>query len=48
MARVGIVFGLLLCGLTYAAMVWDPQKIPCPIHSDDVRDPTALFAVWLH
>jgi hypothetical protein len=28
MARVGIVFGLLLCGLTYAAMVWDPQKIP--------------------
>ena len=28
MARVGIVFGLLLCGLTYAAMVWDPDKIP--------------------
>ncbi len=28
MARVGIVFGLLLCGLTYAAMVWDPEKIP--------------------
>ena len=28
MARVGIVFGLLLCGLTYAAMVWDSQKIP--------------------
>ncbi len=28
MARVGIVFGLLLCGLTYAAMVWDADKIP--------------------
>lgn len=28
MARVGIVFGMLLCGLTYAAMVWDPVKIP--------------------
>ena len=28
MARVGIVFGMLLCGLTYAAMVWDPHKIP--------------------
>ncbi len=28
MARVGIVFGLLLCGSTYAAMVWDPDKIP--------------------
>ncbi len=28
MARVGIVFGLLLCGLTYAAMVWDSEKIP--------------------
>lgn len=28
MARVGIVFGLLLCGLTYAAMVWEAEKIP--------------------
>ena len=28
MARLGIVFGLLLCGLTYAAMVWDAEKIP--------------------
>lgn len=28
MARVGIVFGLLLCGLTYAAMVWDADKVP--------------------
>ncbi|MFK8111742.1 MAG: hypothetical protein AB8B91_06055 [Rubripirellula sp.] len=28
MARVGIIFGLLLCGLTAAAMIGSPQKMP--------------------
>ena len=43
MARVGIVFGLLLCGLTYAAMVWDPEKIPAIHH--DVWNSTAVLRV---
>ena len=28
MARTGIVFGLLLCGLTFLALVWTPFKSP--------------------
>jgi apolipoprotein N-acyltransferase len=28
MARVGIVFGLVLCGLTAVALVWTPVKSP--------------------
>jgi uncharacterized membrane protein len=45
MARVGIVFGLLLCGLTYAALVLTNNKLPIQFIPMMIGIPTLFCGV---
>lgn len=45
MARLGIIFGLLLCGVTVAAMLQTPQKDPSQLYAMMIGIPILFCGV---